>query len=99
MDWNPNESAQVTGRTVFDPIDLRQEYGTSDLDVRHSASTAVISEPKWKLNDLAGRIGNGWMLSGIGHFHSGLPYTMRTSGSLAKEFDTSGAAIVGLAPG
>jgi hypothetical protein len=32
---------------------------------------------------LAGKLGNGWMLSGVGQFRSGLPYTMRTSGSLA----------------
>ncbi len=44
-------------------------------------------------------LANGWMVSGIGQYHSGLPYTMRTSGSLAKEFDTSGSAIVGLGPG
>jgi hypothetical protein len=99
MDWNPNESAQVSGSSVLDPIDLRQEYGTSDLDVRHSASIAVISEPKWKLSKLAGRIGNGWMLSGIGQFHSGMPYTMHTAGSLAKEFDTTGTAIVALSTG
>ena len=39
------------------------------------------------------------MLSGIGQFHSGLPFTMRTSGSMPKEFETTGAAIVGLGPG
>jgi hypothetical protein len=99
MDWNPNESASVTGPSVFDPTDFHAEYGTSSLDVRHSASTAVIWEPRWKLHGEAGRFANGWMLSGIGTFHSGLPSTMRTSGSLAKEFDTAGAPIVGLAPG
>ena len=99
MDWNPNESASVTGPSVFDPTDFHEEYGTSDLDVRHTASVAVIWEPKWKLHGEAGRFANGWTLSGIGTFHSGLPYSMRTSGSLAKEFDTTGAAIVALAPG
>jgi hypothetical protein len=99
MDWNPNESAQVAGPTVFDPTDFRAEYGTSNLDIRHSASTSLIWEPKWKLHDWAGRVANGWMMSGVGSFYSGLPYTMRTSGSLAREFDTTGAAIVGLAPG
>jgi hypothetical protein len=60
----------------------------------------AVFEPPWKLRGAAGRAANGWMLSGIGQFHSGLPYTMRTSGSLAEEFDqTTGAAIVGLAPG
>ena len=49
---------------------------------------------------MAGQIGNGWMLSGIGQYRSGLPYTMRTAGSLAEEFDAaSGAAIVALGPG
>ena len=50
----------------------------------------VIYEAPWKLRNFAGRFGNGWMLSGIGQFHSGLPYTMRTSGSLPKEFDSFG---------
>lgn len=99
MDWNPDESSQVGGPSVLDPNDFRQEYGVSSLDVRHSASVAVILDPKWKLNELAGHIANGWMLSGIGYFHSGLPYTMRTAGSMAREFDSAGAAIVALSTG
>jgi len=100
MDWNPNESTFVAGSDVLDPANFRQEYGTSNLDVRHSAAAMVIFEPPWKLHDLAGRLANGWMISGIGQFHSGLPYTMRTSGTLPEEFDQStGAAIVGLGPG
>ncbi len=101
MDWNPNESTLVSGSDVLDPApaNFSQEYGTSNLDMRHSAAAMVIYETPWKLRGAAGRMANGWMLSGIGQFHSGLPYTMRTSGSLAEEFDASGTAIVGLAPG
>jgi hypothetical protein len=100
MDWNPNESTSVAGSDVLDPSDFRQEYGTSNFDVRHSGAAMVIYEAPWKLHDLAGRLANGWMISGIGQFHSGLPYTMRTSGTLPEEFDQStGAAIVGLGPG
>ena len=29
MDWNPDETSQVSGPSVLDPIDFRQEYGTS----------------------------------------------------------------------
>jgi hypothetical protein len=39
------------------------------------------------------------MLSAVGNFHSGLPYTMRTAGSLAKQFDVTGTAIVALSTG
>jgi hypothetical protein len=99
MDWNPDESTLVAGSDVLDPADFSAEYGTSNLDVRHSAAVIAIYQAPWKLRGIAGRVGNGWMLSGIGQFHSGLPYTMRTSGSLPELFTTSGAAIVGLGPG
>lgn len=79
MDWNPNESNQVAGAGVLDPNDFSQEYGTSNLDVRHSASTSVIWQAPWKLNGLGGRLANGWMLSGIGQFRTGLPYTYLTT--------------------
>ncbi len=99
MDWNPSESVWNYGSSVFDPTDFRAEYGNSSLDVRHTASVSVVWEPRWKLRHRAAQFGNGWMLSGIGYIHSGLPYSMRTAGSLAKEFDISGTAIVGLAQG
>jgi hypothetical protein len=94
MDWNPNESP-------LDPsASFRQEYGTSNLDMRHSAGFMAIYEAPWRLRNRAGKLGNGWMVSGIGTFRSGLPYTMRTSGSLPEEFDVnSGATIMGLRPG
>ena len=99
MDWNPNNTTLVAGSDVLDPANFNQECGTSNLDVRQSAAAMVIFEAPWKLRGLAGQFGNGWMLSGIGQFRSGLPYTMRTSGSLPEEFTTTGAAIVGLGPG
>jgi len=99
MDWNPNESASVTGSDVLDPAKFSQEYGTSNLDVRHSASATVIWEAPWKLHNAAGRLLNGWMLSEVGQYRSGMPYTMRTSGSLAKEFTSTGTLIAALGPG
>lgn len=99
MDWNPDETSQVSGPSVLDPIDLRQEYGTSALDMRHSATVAVIVRSPWKLRNFAGYIGNDWMLSSTAYFRSGLPYTMRTAGSMAKEFNSTGTAIVALSTG
>ena len=99
MDWNPNETASISGSSLLDPLNFRQEYGTGNLDVRHSLSTMLIWEAPWKSKGFAGSFANGWMVSGIGRFHSGLPYTMRTAGAIPKEFTTTGAAIVGLGPG
>jgi hypothetical protein len=115
MDWNPNESAQVASGDILDPADFNLEYGVSNLDMRHSASVMVMYEAPWKLHGAAGILADGWMISGVGHFHGGLPYTMRTSGYLPECYVTSGvtacnttyaginattgAAIVGLGPG
>ena len=99
MDWNPNESALISGPSALDPNDFHQEYGTSNLDVRHSLSTMVIWNTPWRLRSGLGSLFNGWTISGIGQFHSGLPYTMRTAGSIPEEFTTSSEAIVGLGPG
>jgi len=96
MDWNTNESP-------LDPVDTEndfsQEYGTSNLDVRHSAAAMVAYAAPWKLRDFAGPLVNGRMISSIGQFHSGLPYTMRTSGSLPEEFNNGGYPIVGVGLG
>jgi hypothetical protein len=102
MDWNPNESALVAGSNVFDPADFSLEYGTSDLDIRHSAAVMAVLESPWKLrtHSWLAQLANGWMVSGIGNYRSGLPYTMRTTGSIPEEFaQLTGAAIVGLGPG
>jgi hypothetical protein len=102
MDWNPNESSQVAGNDVLDPYDFGLEYGTSNLDMRHSAGVTAIYETPWKMRGMAGRIGNSWMLSGVGHYRGGMPFTMRTSGSLAEEFLSTingTESIVALGPG
>ena len=100
MDWNPNESAQVTGPSVLDPTDFRagvrnQQSRCAPLRLHLPSS----GSPAGSCATGPGDLGNGWMLSGIGYFHSGLPYSMRTAGSLAKEFTSSGAAIVALGAG
>jgi len=92
MDWNP-------GQFPLNPVtDFREEYGTSNLDVRHTAALMATFEPPWRFHSSAGRIANDWMLSGIGLFRSGLPYTMRVSGSIPTEIYPN-ETIVGLAPG
>jgi hypothetical protein len=99
MDWNPNESSSVTGSDVLDPADFKHEYGVSNLDARHTIWASVIFNTPWKLHNWAGHFANGWRLSGIGSFHSGMPYTMRTSGSVPRVVNlTSRAVFTGLGP-
>jgi len=99
MDWNPDDSVTISSPSALDPANLAEEYGTSDLDVRHSATATAAWQPRWRLRGWSGRFADGWRISGTGAFHSGLPYSMHASGSLAREFTDTGAAIVGLSTG
>jgi hypothetical protein len=100
MDWNPNESSSVTGSDVLDPADFRHEYGVSSLEARHTIFSSVIFETPWKAHHAAAYFANGWRISGVGSFHSGMPYTMRTSGSVPHVVNLSTRAVItGLGPG
>jgi hypothetical protein len=94
MDWNPNESASITGSDVLDPADFKHEYGVSNLDARHTFTTAVIFNSPWKLHHMAGYFANGWRVSGIGSFHSGMPYTMRTTGYIPRVVNMNTGAVI-----
>jgi hypothetical protein len=101
-DWNPNETTLVAGSDVFDPADFALEHGVSNLDIRHSAAVMAVFESPWRMRrrNWFAQVANGWMISGIGNYRSGLPYTMRTAGAVPEEFAVeTGAAIVGLGPG
>ena len=60
MDWNPNEKHAVAGSDVLDPADFSQEYGTSNLDVRHSAAVMSVYEAPWKLHGARRALGE-WL--------------------------------------
>ncbi len=98
-DWNPNESGQVAVNDVLDPQNFRQEYGTSNLDIRHSAATTIEFRPTWRFPHLFGDIANGWSLASIGQYRSGLPFTMRTGGYIPAFYGADGQLIQGIGPG
>ena len=59
------------------PLDVRQEVGPSDYDVRHN----FVASGLWELpifrhrNDAAGSLLGGWQISGILTAHTGFPWT------------------------
>ena len=102
-DWNPNESGNVASNDVLDPRDdpqdFRLEYGTSNLDIRHSAGATLLYEAPWKFHHLTGVLANGWALAGVGQYRSGLPFTMRTGGYIPGFYNDMTQLIEGIGPG
>jgi hypothetical protein len=99
MDWNPNETSQVATNDVLDPSDFSLEYGTSNLDIRHSAGATVLYETPWKLRGWAGQLANAWSVAALGQFRTGLPYTMRTAGYIPGFYDSRDSLIEAVATG
>ncbi len=98
-DWNPNETGYVQVNGVLDPTNFGLEYGTSGLDIRHSAMVMLLWESRWNGADWARRAFANWSISGVGQFRSGLPYTMRVGGYLPGFYTQSRALIEGVGPG
>lgn len=59
------------------PLDVRQERGPSDYDVRHYfVASALYELPIFRnRKDALGAILGGWQISGIATYHTGFPWT------------------------
>ncbi|MDT5293988.1 MAG: hypothetical protein QOJ76_868 [Acidobacteriota bacterium] len=76
IDSNSNEGPGALTNPTY-PLDVRQERGPSDYDVRHNFVASGI----WELpffrgrNDALGSLLGGWRVSGIFTAHTGFPWT------------------------
>ena len=78
LDWSSNLQEQVN------PYNYRQEYGVSAFDIRNDFVVSYNYElPFEKLLHTKSRIAQGWALSGITRFASGLPVTFASFGDNA----------------
>jgi hypothetical protein len=82
IDDNQNESTVADRNDVYDPADLSLEHGTSNFDVRQRVAGGVVAHEPWRLHGSTGTLLNGFTLAMTGEWRTGLPYTMRTIGSV-----------------
>lgn len=82
IDDNQNEATFASLSHVYDPANLKLERGTSNFDIRQRASGGVIARVPWRINGFFGRLVNGYMLSTLGSWRTGRPYTLRTEGGV-----------------
>lgn len=85
QDFNQNESTFSDTNDLLLPLGapgaIQAEKGPSIYDTPYRiTANAVILSP-WKKSGVAGWFVNGWEMSPIYQIQSGLPYTLRTSGS------------------
>lgn len=75
LDWSSNLQEQVN------PFNYRAEYGISAFDIRHNLVVSYdYSIPIEKMIHLRNRLTEGWAISGITRFATGLPVTLTSNG-------------------
>lgn len=82
IDDNQNEATFAARNSVYDPADLQLEHGTSNYDVRQRVAGGMVLQEPWRLEGPAGMLLGGYSLAGSGAWRTGLPYSMRTLGSV-----------------
>ena len=81
-DFNQNETTFADADDVLDPTNFAGEYGPSNFDVRQRVTGYLILRAPWKLRGFAGAVLNGFAAAPTFSAQTGLPFTMRTAGSI-----------------
>ena len=83
LDYNPylGTSYGSSAYLPVDPLDKRQDYGNSNLNVNKRFVFAAHYDPKFNVKGWAGYLANGWGVSPIVQAQTGLPYSATTSGT------------------
>jgi hypothetical protein len=89
IDDGQNEAAFADTNDVVDPTNLRLEHGTSNFDVRQRLVGGYVLHSPWRSRGLAGLLTNGYSLASSAELRTGLPYSMRTTGSIPASFCSS----------
>jgi hypothetical protein len=87
LDYGVNGATATDPNDLYDPTNLKSEYGNSSFDVRQRFTLNSIIEVPLNANGWAKYLVEGWQLAPVFQAQTGLPYSMTSSGT-AKEWMT-----------
>ncbi len=82
MDFNQNETTFADANDLMDPTNFAAEYGPSNFDVRQRATGYLMMRSPFHAHGFAGLLLNGYAAAPVVSAQSGLPFSMRTGGSI-----------------
>lgn len=82
MDFNQNETTFADANDLMDPTNFAAEYGPSNFDVRQRSTGYVLMRSPFHAHGFAGLLLNGYAAAPTISAQSGLPFSMRTGGSI-----------------
>ncbi len=81
LDFGQNESTFTDTNDLFDPFNLKKEYGNSNLNVPNRFVFSAIAESPWKTKGWTNYLVSGWEIAPIYQAQNGLPFSLVTAGN------------------
>lgn len=82
IDDGQNEATFAERDDVYDPANMRLEHGSSNYDVRQRVAGGMVIRAPGRLRGASGLLLGNYSLAAAGEWRLGLPYSMRTEGSI-----------------
>jgi hypothetical protein len=95
LDYVQNEATFTDTNDVFDPFNLRGEYGNSIYNVPNRFVFSAVVQSPWKAQGFTGFLLNGWELAPVFQVQNGLPYSITTSTGTGAPPGGTGALLTG----
>lgn len=98
VDYNQNESTFADLNDILDPTNFKLEYGNSNFDIRHRVTGSAVARAPWRIHGFWGYLANGYLVAPVVELRTGLPFTMRTTGSVPSLECSYTQFLLGICP-
>jgi len=81
LDFGQNESTFTDTNDLFDPFNIKKDYGNSNFNVPNRFVFSAIAESPWHTSGWTNYLVSGWQIAPIYQIQNGLPFSLVTSGN------------------
>ncbi len=81
LDFGQNESTFTDTNDLFDPFNIKKDYGNSNFNVPNRFVFSAIAESPWHTRGWTNYLVSGWQIAPIYQIQNGLPFSLVTSGN------------------
>jgi hypothetical protein len=81
LDFGQNESTFTDTNDLFDPFNIKKDYGNSNFNVPNRFVFSAIAESPWHTRGWTNYLVSGWQIAPIYQIQNGLPFSLLTSGN------------------
>ena len=98
LDYGENNTSGTSTNALFDPTNLRLDYGNSDQNVPNRLVVNGVFTSPWQAHGLLGYLANGYEIAPDVQVQNGLPYSAGTNGNAFVQLNGKTLSYIGSGP-